>query len=81
MDDPEVEQHLDALAAELAETREWCLARMVRARVALEKARAEYESALMDADSIHVSYTEMARAAGISEAAVRLYIKRRKVKT
>lgn len=60
--------------------RKRALERAKKAFLDLRAAQAEYEAALLNADRSGVSSSVMARAFGISETAVRLYIKRRKTK-
>lgn len=52
--------------------------RVIEARRGLLAAQGEYEEALMGAGELGLSYADLARACGTSEAAIRLYIKRRK---
>lgn len=54
--------------------------RVVKARKRLLAAQDEYENALLDADALGLSPTALARACGTSEAAIRLFVKRRKDK-
>lgn len=52
--------------------------RVVDARMGLVKAQDEYEAALLDADALGLSASALAKSCGTSEAAIRLFIKRRK---
>ena len=62
----------------IAERKAAAIERAVKAYRARKEADAEYESALLEADSLGVAHTKLAREFGVSETAVRLYIKRRK---
>jgi DNA-directed RNA polymerase specialized sigma24 family protein len=64
----------------IEESKRNALERATKAYQGLRAAQAEYEAALLNADRRGVSSSAMARAFGISETAVRLYIKRRKTK-
>lgn len=58
--------------------RERALTSVSQARKALETARHNYDVVVVDAAEVGLAFTEIARAAGVSEAAIRLYLKRRK---
>lgn len=56
------------------------LKRAVRANRRLRSAQAEYEKAILAANDSGVGNTALARAFGVSETSIRLFIKRRRAK-
>lgn len=62
----------------ISERQEAALERAVKAHEQRRAAEAEYQAALMEADRVGLTPSKMAREFGVSETAVRLYIKRRR---
>jgi hypothetical protein len=56
------------------------LRRIIKAHKALRRAQREYEDALLEGEELGIGYTRIARAIGMSETGVRLFIKRHKGK-
>jgi len=78
-----MDEHTAALVAEanrrIERARRQCLARLAETRQALDFARGDYDLAIRDGHAVGLSNTEMARAAGISEAGIRLRLKRQRL--
>lgn len=62
----------------LAKAKVEALARVKRSYTTLRDAEAAYGEAVMDADYVGLGPTEIAREIGVSETAVRMFIKRRR---
>lgn len=62
----------------LSKEREKALARVAGAHLKLCAAREEYAQAVMEADQLGIGPSEIARNIGLSETAIRSFIKRRK---
>ena len=69
------------LRIKLAEEQDKALARAVVAYRTLRAAQLEYEHTMLEASDAGVSATRIARAIGLTETAVRLFIKRRRART
>lgn len=66
--------------AKIEVEKEKALGRCAGAYLRLKDAQHEYEEALMEADRLGIGGSEIARNVGLTETAVRLFIKRRKAK-
>jgi DNA-directed RNA polymerase specialized sigma24 family protein len=74
------DEAVDHALALLGAERKRALRDAIRTHKALRKARREYEEAMLNANRVGVPHSEIARAIGMSETGVRLFIKRRKDK-
>lgn len=60
----------------IKEQREASLDRVVEARNCLEQAKVEYEKSILAARAMNIPILQIAKKIGLSETAVRMYIKR-----
>lgn len=66
------------MSDELDERRELALIRLRRAKAALMDAEKQYSAAVIDCASVGLGNAKIARTVGVTETAIRSYLKRRK---